>query len=254
MNFKDCFPEPELILNSDVEELALKILPALAFIGSNNTSWLNCTSFVNFAIKGGYNNQHHNYPGYGVDQLKTPLCEAYYWLLGQALLVPRDEQNPSYHRLSRKAEQLASAYKDASQTQLPSMPQDRLHLSIREDVWSLYHRRKFDTAVFEAMKAVEVAVRDAANFGDEMVGVKLVRAAFAPFNGSQSGPLTDLMVEYAEQEARAHLFAGAVGAFKNPHSHRNVNLSDPEEAAEIIWLANHLLRIVDYRKKLPRDS
>jgi hypothetical protein len=61
------------------------------------------------------------------------------------------------------------------------------------------------------------------------------------------GPLTDMSNEKSERDARAHLFSGAIGAYKNPHSHRNVALDDPEEAAEIILLATHLLRIVEAR-------
>ncbi len=63
----------------------------------------------------------------------------------------------------------------------------------------------------------------------------------------KAGPLTDLEAEPAERQARSDLFAGAIGSYKNPHSHRNVALDDPDEAAEIIKLANHLLRIVDSR-------
>jgi uncharacterized protein (TIGR02391 family) len=105
-------------------------------------------------------------------------------------------------------------------------------------------RSEFDVAVLQAMKAVEVSVREAAALPSSNVGVSLMRAAFNP----TTGPLTDPLAEAAEKEARANLFAGAIGSYKNPHSHRDVNLSDPKEAVEIIMLANHLLRIVDARK------
>jgi uncharacterized protein (TIGR02391 family) len=123
------------------------------------------------------------------------------------------------------------------------LPKDSLHPAIQEDVWSLYHRGKYDTAVFEAMKAVEVAVRDAAGLGAGDLGNKLMRRAFDVKNG----PLTDMGVEEGERQSRSDLFAGAIGSYKNPHSHRNVVLDDSDEAAEIIMLANHLLRIVDAR-------
>lgn len=61
----------------------------------------------------------------------------------------------------------------------------------------------------------------------------------------------DAMAEPGEKEARSALFAGAIGSYKNPHSHRDVDLSDPKEAVEIIMLGNHLLCIVDARKPVP---
>lgn len=58
-----------------------------------------------------------------------------------------------------------------------------------------FMRGEFDTAVFQAVKAAEVAVREAAGFGDSVIGVDLMRKAF----DLDKGPLTDQSAERGER-------------------------------------------------------
>jgi uncharacterized protein (TIGR02391 family) len=128
-----------------------------------------------------------------------------------------------------------------------AFPKALLHPVFADRVWSFLLRGEFDEAVFTAFKAVEESVRAAGGFEAKDIGVELMRKAFQP----ERGPLTKLSDPLAEREALMHLFAGAIGSYKNPHSHRTVNLSDPREAQEQVMLATHLLRIVDARKSRP---
>lgn len=99
----------------------------------------------------------------------------------------------------------------------------------------------YETAAFKAMKDVEVRVRELAKLPNDLIGVTLMRQAFNP----TSGPLTDPAHEGGERQARTDLFAGTIGSFKNPTSHRSVTYSDPTEASEVVLLADLLMRILD---------
>lgn len=98
----------------------------------------------------------------------------------------------------------------------------------------------YEEAVFAAFHRVEedVRVRAGASKGD--LGVTLMRAAFNP----NSGSLTDVDAEMGEREAMSALFAGGIGVFKNPISHRTVDYEDPLLAAEAVLLADLLLRLL----------
>ncbi len=50
------------------------------------------------------------------------------------------------------------------------------------------------------------------------------------------------------------LFAGALGTFKNPVSHRQVDYADPTEAAEVVLFADLLHRILDRIEKALADQ
>jgi uncharacterized protein (TIGR02391 family) len=87
--------------------------------------------------------------------------------------------------------------------------------------------------VFEAFREVEVAVRSASRLSDTDIGVPLMRKAF----DKATGRLRDKAATEGERETLAHLFAGAMGTFKNPVSHKKVVLEDAHEAIEMVIIA-----------------
>ncbi len=186
---------------------------------------------------------HPRYPQSERDHFELAFAEAWSWLEAQGLLVPASGSNGSngFRVLSRRARKFEDETDVARFSVARLLPKEALNQRIAATVWSAFMRGEYDVAAFQAMKGVEVSVREAANLPAGLLGVRLMRAAFAP----TTGPLTNTRVDEGEQVARMELFAGAIGSYKNPHSHRNVVLDDPTEATEIVLLANHLLRIVD---------
>jgi uncharacterized protein (TIGR02391 family) len=182
-------------------------------------------------------------------QVQRALAEAWNWLRVQGLIVPDSGANGQngWMLLSRRAERMLSEAEFDGFRQAAAFPKQLLHPSIAEKVWVSLARGENAEAVFHAFRAVEEAVRHAAGYDLTDVGVPLMRKAFDP----QNGRLTKSTDPEAEREALAHLFAGAIGSYKNPHSHRTVTVADPLEAQEIVLLASHLLRIVDSRRPAP---
>ena len=248
MKLVDLIPDPDALLALEPDELGFRMLPVLAawrFPGNQLQRGSFISSIVGSDQLGGYPGQ---YPPNRRHEITLALTEAWAWLEGQAQLIPDPDRRwvgpHEIRMLSRKARRLATET-DPRQALAPRrVPKNSLHPAIREDVWALYHRSKYDTAVFEAMKAVEVAVREASGLAAKDIGAPLMRKAF----DVNSGPLTDATAEPSERQALSDLFAGTIGTYKNAQSHRKVGLDDPDEAAEIVMLANHLLRIVYARQ------
>ena len=239
-------PDAADLLGLEVEELAGVLLVHL-----NSCKQGDCT-----AVQNGLINQDNFFEGdrrgkppeYAARQgeVDVALMEAWAWLQNEGLLVKKPA-GYDWLFVSRRGKEITSLDDFASYLKAHLLPKRQIHPLIDSKVYPAFLRGEYDTAVFQAFREVEVAVRKAGAFPAAAIGVTLMRDAFRPANNNQSGPLTDKQIPVAEQEAMLSLFAGAIGLFKNPQSHRHVP-THPVDAAEVIMFASQLLRIVDRLK------
>jgi uncharacterized protein (TIGR02391 family) len=229
MRLHELIPDADILMSLPPEELAGFLLRVIRSEHPHN-----CTDLA-------LHQELSEYPRERLDQIRSAVMEAWQSLVNQGLLAPHaaSGQSATYVVTRRgRAALTAQAYADLQRASL--FPRATLHPAIATATYSLFIRGTYDTAVFEAFRAVEVAVRTAGKFAATDYGVSLMRKAFDP----QNGPLINASEPPAERQALSDLFAGAIGRFKNPTSHRHVEITDPVEAVEMIQFASHLLRLV----------
>jgi uncharacterized protein (TIGR02391 family) len=167
------------------------------------------------------------------------IAEAWGWLVAHALVGPGPASNYDLHgvnitRAGHRALERGLPYLRATmRLDLELVPQ------LESKVRSQFLLGDYELAALAAMREVEIAVRTKAGLGPEVLGVKLMRAAFGT-----NGPLWSEALDPGESVAQMELFAGSIGLFKNPPSHRRVSYDDPTQAVEVVLLADLLLRVL----------
>lgn len=241
---KDALPPPEELLQLEPEEIAPFLLDYLCDSDEQKRGHL---SRYNFTLD---DNIRHYAPD-NTREAGKAIIEAWCWLEKEGMLAPKPNESGSNWRYVTK-----KGFKYRKKTDLETykkgylLRRESLDKNLFDNVYSLFIRGDYDTAVFRSYKEVEVQVREKAGLPDDLLGVALMRKAF----NTDNGLLTDMDSLPAERQATSDLFAGSIGLFKNPSSHRKVNLNEPSEAAEMILFANYLLRLVDRCKVNAKDD
>ncbi len=184
-----------------------------------------------------------DYPNGHQHDIRYALIEAIQWLKNEGLLMLDPAQRScDYLFITRRGQKLENAQAVEAYRKTKLLPKELLHSILADKVWSIFSRGDYDTAVLQAFKTVEVAVRNAGEYTEEDCDVELMEKAFHPENGK----LTLATQTEGEKQATLALFTGAMGLYKEPSCHRNLGIS-AEKASEAIIFASHLLKIVDFK-------
>lgn len=115
-----------------------------------------------------------------------------------------------------------------------------LHPKIIERCLRLYEDGHYQSAVFDAMKVIEIEVRNKLKSSEKLYGVDLIGFAFGGDN-----PRMLLRSEKKEHDAARGLFMGAVTLMRNPLGHKFLDETDQIKALECLSFASLLMRMLD---------
>lgn len=232
------FPPEDIALEMEPEELAVPLLECLCqFEDTKATGMLNRYTFTLQSNLQEYGQNNYN-------EIAKAISEAWVWLEKEGLIAPAPAQTGDWIFITRRGRKFRQTADVRNYRAASLLPDKTLDPKLASKVRPPFLRGDYDTAVFEAFKEVEVRVRGLAPEHKTELGVNLMRKAFHP----ETGPLTDNTQVLGERQAVSDLFAGAIGSFKNPSSHRDVDFTDPAEVAELIMLADQLIRIAERRR------
>jgi uncharacterized protein (TIGR02391 family) len=231
---------PEVLLSLPIDERGIGLLRTLVEAEDRHEEW-DWVHAHNLLNRASWGSPHGRKVDGNVDLYLRGVSEAWAWLVSQGLLARRPDQSSSdAYFVTQRGRALAAQDDPRRQLRLERRLSVDLHPRLEKRIRSQFLLGEVELAAFAAMREVEIRVRELAGLSDSVIGVKLMRTAFGP-----GGPLRQPDQDPGEQDAVMNLFVGAIGTYKNPSSHRQVDYSDPSVAAEVVILADLLLRTLD---------
>ncbi|MCX5998277.1 MAG: TIGR02391 family protein [Chloroflexi bacterium] len=242
---RDFFPPIENTLSLDTEDLGLFVLRHLRALMKSERNLFNLGNYANLSSPDVLECSAGR-----SDEFSKAIAEAWMWLQREVLLAPHPSPGSNgwvfvTRRGIARADSRDLDIKTYLRLRGNLLPRELLDPVLDKKVRPLFLGGDYDAAVMLAFKEVEVRIREAIKAGQDRVGKDLVLDAFH----ADDGRLTDKEALAAERQGVQQLFLGSYLAFRNPSAHRYIDWQDPMECAQLILLADYLLRVVERRRK-----
>jgi uncharacterized protein (TIGR02391 family) len=235
----DTYPTPEAFLELsevEVERVLLRCVAAASIDPLRRT-----------AQRDGIFNELIGLSGYQCDfrqrePIEKSILRAWKVLEDTGLIEEPDATNGrNGHRVISEKGKTADQRSDFAAAKIRSQVKREHFPFLPNASWNAFRAGDYDTAVFEAFKAIEAAVRKKASLSSSDFGASLMDKAFDPANG----PLASTAAAPGRRNARRNLFKGAFGELRNPIAHGDPTITEPLLAIQEMMTASLLLRIVD---------
>ncbi|SRR6266481_8061353 len=148
----DLLPDHELLLSLEPEDLAGVVLQYLNSLPHDKRGLLNRYNFSLSSNLGGYPPQQYQAIG-------RTFMEAWVWLEREGLIAPEPGSQGDWVFVTRRGQQMRQASDLKAYRDTGLLPRKLLHPTLVGKVVAPFVRGEYDTAVFQAFKEVEVAVR-----------------------------------------------------------------------------------------------
>ncbi|AOG22642.1 TIGR02391 family protein [Acidovorax sp. RAC01] len=180
---KSLIPDAASVIEMHPAELAGYVLESLMSASEDERSIWHRRNYCSQVMRE-YGNPIHG----GSAEVGIACSTAWAWLESNGLICRHPEQDNDWFLPTRRAREVGSRRGLRQVISNHELPEEFLHAELLVNARPLFLQSRFDTAVFEAFKALEVAIREAAKLGHELVGVSLASRAFNP----EDGPLRAL--------------------------------------------------------------
>ena len=202
MKLTDLIPDPDDMLNLEPEELAGVLIEHLNSLPANETKGLHQGNFSDRSLVSDYASKQ--------EECLHAIMEAWSVLEQEGLVAGQPGNTHGWQFLTRRGRSLKNRENFQAFRHSRLFPKSSIHPDLLSKTYPLFLRGDYETAVFQAFKEVEVAVRQAGHFPETEIGAPLMRKAFHP--EPENGPLTDTEISGAEQQRRRRPGRGPGGA------------------------------------------